>query len=72
MINKKKLFQIIIDFVTGERISDWPHDVDARIQYAIDFGKRRKFINSGDAVIVVTGWRKGAGSTNTMRVVYVD
>lgn len=53
-------------------MSDWPHDVDARIQYAIDFGKRRKFINSGDAVIVVTGWRKGAGSTNTMRVVYVN
>ncbi|XP_013781638.1 pyruvate kinase PKM-like isoform X1 [Limulus polyphemus] len=57
---------------TGERLQDWPHDVDARIQYAINFGKKRDFINPGDAVIVVTGWRKGAGATNTMRVVYVD
>ncbi|KAG8177643.1 hypothetical protein JTE90_026721 [Oedothorax gibbosus] len=57
---------------TGEREPDWPHDVDVRIQFALDFGKQRKFIKSGDAVIVVTGWRKGAGATNTMRVVYVE
>ncbi|XP_076309870.1 pyruvate kinase PKM-like isoform X1 [Tachypleus tridentatus] len=57
---------------TGERMEDWPHDVDARIQYAINLGKNRNFIQPGDAVIVVTGWRKGAGATNTMRIVYVD
>lgn len=57
---------------TGDRLPDWPHDVDVRIQFAIDFGKSRQFIHNGDAVIVVTGWRKGAGATNTMRVVYVD
>lgn len=57
---------------TGERLPDWPHDVDSRIQFAINFGKDRNFINAGDAVIVITGWRKGAGSTNTMRIVYVD
>lgn len=63
---------LLIICIIGEREPDWPHDVDVRIQFALDFGKQRKFINSGDAVIVVTGWRKGAGATNTMRVVYVE
>merc|ERR1719249_327786 len=37
----------------------WMDDVDARVQYAIDFGKRSNFISVGDNVIVVTGWRQG-------------
>ncbi|XP_015925661.1 pyruvate kinase PKM [Parasteatoda tepidariorum] len=59
-------------YYEGDRLPDWPHDVDARIQCAIKFGKHRKFIKTGDAVIVVTGWRQGAGATNTMRVFYVE
>merc|ERR1719367_2468923 len=35
----------------------WMDDVDARVQYAIDFGKKSNFISVGDNVIVVTGWR---------------
>lgn len=56
----------------GDRLPDWPQDVDVRIQYAINYGKTNQFLRTGDAVIVVTGWRKGAGATNTMRVVYVE
>jgi len=47
-------------------------DVDGRVQYGINFGKTRGFIHSGDPIIVITGWKKGAGYTNTMRVLYVD
>jgi pyruvate kinase len=59
-------------FFSDERVEDWPTDVDKRVNYAIDFGKNKKFIKKGDAVIVITGWRKGAGATNTMRMVYVE
>ena len=46
----------------------WMDDVDARVQYAIDFGKQSKFIASGDNVVVITGWRQGSGSSNTVRI----
>merc|ERR1711992_525037 len=49
----------------------WMDDVDARVQYAIDFGKKSKFISSGDNVVVITGWRQGSGSSNTVRILQV-
>ena len=51
-----------------ERDADWMKDVDDRVQYAIDFGKRSNFISTGDNVVVITGWRQGSGSSNTVRV----
>merc|ERR1711973_601665 len=50
----------------------WMDDVDARVQYAIDFGKQSKFISSGDNVVVITGWRQGSGSSNTVRILPVN
>lgn len=47
---------------------DWTEDVDARVNAAIAFGKGRGILKTNDHVIVVTGWRRGPGSTNTMRV----
>jgi len=47
-------------------------DVDDRVQYAIDFGKRSNFISTGDNVVVITGWRQGSGSSNTVRVLAVE
>merc|ERR1719295_2025300 len=55
-----------------ERAGDWMKDVDDRVQYAIDFGKRSNFISSGDNVVVITGWRQGSGSSNTVRVLSVQ
>ncbi|XP_047452362.1 pyruvate kinase PKM-like [Mugil cephalus] len=49
----------------------WAEDVDLRVNFALEVGKHRKFFKSGDVALVVTGWRPGAGYTNTMRVVLV-
>lgn len=57
---------------TDERDPDWQNDVDTRIQCAINIGKKRGFIQSGDPVVAVTGWRQGAGATNNMRILNVD
>lgn len=59
-------------FYPCEISSDWIQDIDARVNYAIDHGKKRGFIARGDSIVVVTGWRKGAGSTNTMRILLAD
>ena len=54
------------------RVPDWLKDVDARVQYGINFGKSRGFIRAGDPIIVITGWKQGSGFTNTFRLLYVD
>lgn len=56
---------------TADRDPEWQTDIDQRIQYAINIGKKRGFISSGDPVVVVTGWRQGAGATNNMRILNV-
>lgn len=55
-----------------DRTPDWPTDVDSRIQFGIDVGKERGFIHMGDNLVVITGWRKGAGYTNTMRIIQAN
>jgi pyruvate kinase len=55
-----------------DRDADWMKDVDARVQYAIDFGKRSKFISTGDNIVVITGWRQGSGSSNCVRILAVE
>lgn len=53
-------------------MSEWLLDVDARVIDAIKLAKQRGFVSTGDAVIVVTGWRPGHGTTNTLRIIYAD
>lgn len=57
---------------TTEKLADWTQDVDARVGSAIQFGKSRSIIKKGDNVVVVTGWRHGPGSTNTLRIQTVE
>lgn len=58
-------------YILEQPLSDWLKDVDTRVVHAIKFGKARGFIKTGDPVVVVTGWKKGSGYTNTLRIVYV-
>ena len=48
---------------------EWMLDIDARVNFALEFGRKRGFIKTGDPVILITGWRRGSGATNTMRII---
>ncbi|XP_028159561.1 pyruvate kinase-like isoform X2 [Ostrinia furnacalis] len=67
------LYRGVLPIVYQESAAgDWLKDVDNRVQYGLKFGRARGFINTGDSVVVVTGWRQGSGFTNTMRVIHVE
>ncbi|KAK2713577.1 hypothetical protein QYM36_009454 [Artemia franciscana] len=57
---------------SAERDADWMKDIDSRVQFAIQFAKLRGFVKVGDPIVIVTGWRKGAGSTNTVRIIMAE
>jgi len=59
-------------FYEPARAADWSTDIDNRVQFAVEFGKKNRFISPGDKVIVLTGWMKGAGTTNTSRILNVE
>lgn len=68
------LFRAILPlhFTAGIVSDDWLKDVDARVQFGLQFGKGRGFIKAGDPVVVVTGWKRGPGFTNTMRIINAE
>ena len=47
-------------------------DVNARVTHGTEYAKKRGMIKTGDAIIVLTGWKAGSGFTNTMRIIYVE
>ncbi|XP_055955893.1 pyruvate kinase PKM isoform X1 [Patella vulgata] len=52
-----------------DKMNEWTADVDRRIWRAIDIAMNRNFLRAGDPVVILTGWKPGSGSTNTMRIV---
>jgi len=50
----------------------WANDVEKRVNFCIASGKNKGLLNTGDFVVVVTGWRAGSGATNTMRIMTVQ
>ena len=53
------------------RHHDWSEDMDNRVSCAIEIGFERQLLKVGAPVILVTGWRAGAGFTNTVRIIKV-
>jgi len=50
----------------------WQEDVDARIAFAMDYGKKTGILKTGDTVVGIQGWKGGIGNTNTIRLLRVD
>jgi len=50
---------------------DWQEDVDDRINWGIDKAKEMGLLVKGALVIAIQGWRSGAGSSNSMRLLIV-
>ncbi|XP_029044342.2 pyruvate kinase PKM-like [Osmia bicornis bicornis] len=56
----------------NQPLSGWANDMETRIQSGVDFLRRKKYIKVGDVIIIVTGWREGAGFANCIRIIYVS
>ncbi|KAM3721467.1 Pyruvate kinase PKM [Dirofilaria immitis] len=56
---------------TVPKNEDWKADIDLRVAYGMKEGQARGFIKSNDLIIIITGWSKGSGHTNTMRIIRV-
>ncbi|XP_078062676.1 pyruvate kinase PKM-like [Mustelus asterias] len=66
------LYRGIFPVLYREKIHEiWAEDVDQRVSFGMEIAKAREFVRAGDIVIVLTGWRSGAGATNIMRVMPV-
>jgi pyruvate kinase len=46
-------------------IAVWQEDVDRRLKWGIEEGKKLGLLAKGDTVVTVQGWRGGMGYTNT-------
>ncbi|OAF71989.1 hypothetical protein A3Q56_00247 [Intoshia linei] len=55
----------------NERANEWLNDVDGRVVWSMKWAIDNKLSKKGDYVIIVTGWKKGSGATNTCRIVQV-
>jgi len=66
----KSLF--FFNLIIGDVKSDWMEDVDLRVRFGVEHAKSRGMVSPGDPIIVITGWQKGSGFTNTMRIIYVN
>ncbi|EFO19994.1 pyruvate kinase [Loa loa] len=56
---------------TEPKNEDWKADIDLRVAQGIKEGQAHSFIKSNDLIIIITGWSKGSGHTNTMRIIRV-
>lgn len=54
-----------------KRVDEWTEDMDLRINRAMSDGWKLGILKAGMPVVVVTGWRAGAGYTNTVRIIRV-
>jgi pyruvate kinase len=49
----------------------WQGDVDSRIVAGIRAAHQRNFVQPGDLIVAIQGWKSGRGYTNTLRILVV-
>jgi pyruvate kinase len=52
-------------------VEEWEKDVEKRMEWAMQEGKKLGWLAAGDHVICIQGSRGGAGFTNTLRILPV-
>ena len=50
----------------------WEADYNLRIRESIKAGRALGFIKDGDALVVFTGYNKGAGNSHSVRIIFAD
>ncbi|XP_043273321.1 pyruvate kinase-like [Venturia canescens] len=56
----------------GCPIEDWRKDMDQRIQSGMKYLRTNNYVEAGEPVVIVSGWRCSSGFTNCIRVVYAS
>ncbi|XP_054722142.1 pyruvate kinase-like [Uloborus diversus] len=58
-------------FVPGKVTDEWYEDNNTRIHLAIEYGKRKDFIKSGDTVVILFDWGKVFAATKSICVMNI-
>lgn len=53
-------------------VQDWADDMEKRFLYAVEWGKRKGFVQKGSTIISLSGWRPGPAHTNTIRIFTIE
>lgn len=63
------LYRSVYPFIyTESRHKIWQEDVDERFKWGIEKGIAFNFFQKGDSVIMVQGFEKGSGNSNTIKI----
>lgn len=57
---------------SNEKKDIWEEDVDTRIKWGLDESLKMGLLRKGELVIIIQGWKRGQGHSNTMRIVIVE
>ncbi|KAK0181900.1 hypothetical protein PV327_000084 [Microctonus hyperodae] len=49
---------------------NWNEDIEARIRRGMNYLRQSRFVDVGDAIVIVGSWHRGDGFTNSIRVLY--
>ncbi|KAG7665364.1 PYK1 [[Candida] subhashii] len=64
------LYRGVYPFVYDQpTIENWQESVENRLRWAVNEAVELGIINKGDAIVTVQGWTRGAGHSNTVRIV---